>query len=472
MKNLKLIFLAIILSVGSVSAQDQKNVIIFLVDDLGYFDISLHDSDFYETPNIDLLAKEGVDFSNAYVAHPRCLPSRYALQTGRYPARAGIPARNENTKKGKKFYDNEKTIGQAFQEQGYHTFFIGKWHLGHDEDEWPQNKGYDINIAGGSAGAPKSYFYPYNTPKNPKKANKKGHGEILGLEDGKEGEYLTDRLTDETVKFINMDHEGKPFFAVLSHYGVHTPFEAKQDGVKKYRQKVKGMTFEGPEYTKKDGYTKMHQNNPTYAAMVQSVDESLGRVVKELKDKGMYENTIIVFTSDHGGLSNRGEGNNRELATSNLPLRAGKGHTFEGGTKVPLIFGGAKITKHKEIDQVTTNTDLYPTLLELCDLNIFPTEHLDGISIKNNIVKGKTQDRLLFWHSARARLKSTGDNFCTVVRDGDLKMFHFFKEDVYEVYNLKNDPSEESNIYDANDKKHIELKKAIELWRKEVKASL
>ncbi|WP_082795676.1 sulfatase [Flammeovirga sp. SJP92] len=470
MKNIyNIIFLLLFSNV--LWAQEKKNVLIFLVDDLGYFDISHHDADFYETPNIDQLAQEGVDFTNAYVAHPRCLPSRYALQTGRYPARAGIPAKNENTIKGKKFYDNEKTIGQAFKDQGYHTYFAGKWHLGHEEDEWPHNKGYDINVAGCAAGAPQSYFYPYNVPKNPKKIGK-GHGKIIGLDEGEEGEYLTDRLTDETIKFLNTDHDGKPFFAVLSHYGVHTPFQAKKKDIKKYKTKLEGMTFEGPEYTKQDGTMKMHQNNPVYGAMVASVDESLGRIVKTLKAKGMYENTIIVFTSDHGGLSNRGLNSNRDLATSNLPLRAGKGHTYEGGTKVPLIFGGAKISKHGVVHQVTTNTDLYPTLLDLCGLNLYPTEHLDGISIKNNIKKGKSEDRTIFWHSPKARPNSTGDIHVTVARDGDFKMMYFYKEERYELYNLKTDPYETKNIYNANDPKSKQMAQMITSWIAETKASI
>ncbi|MBB6462381.1 sulfatase [Flammeovirga kamogawensis] len=471
MKFLKLLVASLLLMSCSVIAQNKKNVLVFVVDDLGYYDISKHDADFYETPNIDQLAEDGLDFNNAYVAHPRCLPSRYALQTGRYPARAGIPSRNENTIKDKKFYDNEVTIGQAFKNNGYHTFFAGKWHLGHKEDEWPQNKGYDINIAGCAAGAPNSYFFPYNVPKNPKKVNKKGHGKIVGLDDGVEGEYLTDRLTDETINFINEDHKD-PFFIMLCHYGVHTPFQAKKEHIKKYKAKLEGVTFEGPEYTLQDGYTKMHQNNVVYGAMVESVDESLGRVVKALKDKGLYDNTIIVFTSDHGGLSNRGVNNKRELATSNLPLRAGKGHTYEGGTKVPLIFAGAKITKKHTTDQVTTNTDLYPTLLDLCDLDLIPSEHKDGKSIKTEIQKGKTTDRTLFWHSSRARPKSTGDTNCTVVRDGNLKMSYFYDDDHYELYDLSKDPFEKTNLIDVNKKDAARLKQLITTWKEEVKATI
>ncbi|WP_281614428.1 sulfatase [Flammeovirga sp. SubArs3] len=466
MKKLSL-FLAL-LCTNFVFAQ-QKNVVLFLVDDLGYYDLSLHNSSLYETPNIDQLARDGIDFRNAYVAHPRCLPSRYGLQTGRHPARAGIPAKNSNTIKGKKFYDNEKTIGQAFKEQGYKTFFAGKWHLGETEDEWPENKGYHKSIGSGAAGAPQTYFFPYNEPEDPNKLNDKAL--IPGLDEGEVGEYLTDRLTDETVKFIKNNRNEQPFFVMLSHYGVHTPFEGKPDYVKKYKEKVKGMTFEGPEYLDIDGATKTHQNNAAYAAMVQSIDESLGKIVETLKAKGVYENTIIVFTSDHGGLSNRAKKNTRTLATSNLPLRGGKGHCLEGGIKVPLVFGGARISSHSENYQVTTNTDLYPTLLSLCNLNLYPDEHLDGIDIKENIVTGETQKRRLFWHSSRARPNSTGDLNCSVIRDGNYKMYHYFDAGIYEVYNLKKDPEEAINIFDPQKERYIKMMRLLNEWKEEVDAS-
>lgn len=443
----------------------QKNVVMFVVDDLGYFDIETHGSSFYETPNIDALAKEGIDFSNAYVSHPRCVPSRYGMQTGKYPARVGVPG--GHGKDECNLEETEITIGQAFKNNGYQTAFIGKWHLGNTEEAWPQNRGYDVNIAGCSAGAPRSYFYPYNVPKNPKKSG--NHKLIVGLEEGTKGEYLTDRLTKESVKYLKEEHK-KPFFMMLCHYGVHTPLEAKPDLVKKYQEKLKGMSFEGPEFLMKDGETKKNQDNAVYAAMIESVDQSLGQLVATLKEEGLYDNTIILFTSDHGGLSNRGVGNKRKIATSNLPLRAGKGHNYEGGTKVPLILSGAIGEVSVNINQLTINTDIYPTLLDLCDLPLEKKQHLDGISIKPSIVKNKNIKRKLYWHSPMARPQSTGDTNCTVVREENLKLFYFYDEDRYEMYDVNEDPYETNNIFESNNKNAKKLVKAIQNWQQDVNA--
>ncbi|WP_281614442.1 sulfatase [Flammeovirga sp. SubArs3] len=459
-----LLFIFSFTILSSVLAQ-KKNVVVFVVDDLGFYDISLHGSKFYETPNIDALAKEGVDFSNAYVSHPRCVPSRYGLQTGKYPARVGVPG--FQGKDECNLSDNEITIGQAFKNNGYTTFFAGKWHLGKLPETWPNNRGYDVNIAGCSAGAPKSYFYPYNTPKDPKRSG--NHKVIVGLEEGNEGEYLTDRLTKETVQYINGEHKD-PFFLMLCHYGVHTPLEAKEQLVQKYKNKLKGMSFEGPEFIHKDGETKLHQNDPVYAAMIESVDESLGAIVKALKDKNLYDNTIIVFTSDHGGLSNRGVGNKRKIATSNLPLRAGKGHNYEGGTKVPLIIAGNVPNASQKSEQLTTNTDLYPTLLDLCDLPLIPSQHKDGMSIKKAITKNKKIKRTIYWHSPMARPRSTGDTNCTVVREGNYKLFYFYDEERFEMYQVDEDPYEENNIYQEDHKVAKRLKEKILAWQKDVNA--
>lgn len=449
-------------TVFSQPAKHQKNVLVILIDDLGYYDLSSHGSEFYETPNIDKLAQMGTEFHHAYVAHPRCLPSRYALQTGKFPAREQIPGKNSQ------LGPDDVSIGQAFKNHGYHTFFAGKWHLGHNPENWPQNKGYDINKGGCSAGAPRSYFYPYNESRNKKVSGK--HKEIVGLEDGKPGEYLTDRLTEETIKFINMDHDGKPFFAMLCHYGVHTPFEAPQKIVKKYKEKLKNMSFEGPEIIIKDGETKTHQNNAVYAAMIETVDESLGKIMKVLKEKGLLDNTIVVFTSDHGGLSNRGVGNKRKLATSNLPLRAGKGHVYEGGTKVPLVIYDPDV-KTVSCNEVTINTDLYPTLLDLCGLELMPRQHLDGISMKPFMTdQSDLSDRTLYWHSPRARPHSTGDHNCTAVRVGKYKLIDYYDQQKLELYNLEKDPYEEDNLADKMPELTQKLLNQINDWKKSVHA--
>ena len=444
----------------NVKAAKKPNVLLFIADELGYFDLSCTGSKYYETPHIDKLANSGVQFSNAYVAHPRCVPSRFAIQTGKFPARAQVPGGKEHMSTA------EFTMGEAFQKAGYTTFFAGKWHLGNEASEWPQNQGYDINVGGCSAGAPISYFYPYNVSRNA--ARREGDGEareIVGLDEGEKDEYLTDRLTTETIKFIK-SHKDKPFFAVLSHFAVHTPFQAKQNIIDKYREKLKSMSFEGPEFIEKDGTTKMHQNNPVYAAMIESLDESLGNVIRVLQEEGLYDNTIIMLTSDHGGLSNRGKNSNRDLATTNYPLRAGKGHSYEGGLKVPCFVRYPTITKPgTTCDQITINTDIYPTLLEMAGLPLVPKQHLDGMSMLKALKGAKTIDRTFFWHSPIGRPNQTGDEDCSAVRIGNFKLIDFFNASRTELYDLKTDPYEKENLIEKNAKKAETLKDKLYNWK-------
>ncbi len=442
-------------------AEDKMNVLLFVVDDLGYFDLSVTGSDFYETPNIDQLAKSGMQFQNAYVSHPRCVPSRYALQTGKYPARKQIPGGKEQMQA------SEFTLGEAFKEAGYTTFFAGKWHLGSSVSQWPQNQGYDINIGGCHAGAPPSYFYPYNVKRE---GDKSKHKDIVGLEKGKEGEYITDRLTDETVKFIR-SHKEEAFFAVLCHYAVHTPLQAKEEKIRKYEQKLKTMDFTGPEYITKDGTTKMRQDNAVYAAMIESMDESLGKIVNTLKQEGIYNNTVIVFTSDHGGLSNRGARSKRQLATSNLPLRAGKGHVYEGGAKVPFfVFWPGKVTPGTFSRQVTINTDIFPTLLDVTGIPLKPEVHLDGISLLPALMGKKASKRTLFWHSPVGRPESTGDENCSAIRDGNYKLIDFYDQQKLELYDLKSDPNETNNLVSSEKRVTKDLYTKLNSWKRNVNA--
>ena len=458
MKKSIVLFIAFFSSL--LYAQEKTNVILFLVDDLGYHDMSFTGSNFYETPNIDALAEAGMSFTQAYACHPRCVPSRYGIQTGNYPARGHVPG----GKKSLKVEDH--TIGEAFKAAGYTTFFAGKWHLGKNEKEWPQNQGYDFNIGGCEAGAPISYFYPYNVKKDAE--DKSEHKEISGLEEGVEGEYLTDRLTDETISFI-MEHKDEAFFAMLSHYGVHTPFQAKQDAIKKYRKKVKEQSYSGPEVIDRDGQTKMNQDNPVYAAMIESVDESLGRLVDALREAGIDQKTVIVFTSDHGGLSNRGINNNRKLATSNAPLRAGKGHLLEGGIRVPfIVYWPGAVDGGATSAQVTSNIDIYPTLLEMAGIE--NNRKTDGISMVSALLGGEAKDRAIFWHSPLARPSSTGDYNSTAVRVGNYKLLEWYDTDKVALYNLAEDISEENDLSATMPEKAAGMVKMIEAWRKEVGA--
>ena len=458
----KLFVLWLLLASVTLFAQEKMNVILFLVDDLGYYDLSMTGSELYETPHVDALAKSGMSFMNAYACHPRCVPSRYGIQTGKYPATSQVPGGRGSLK------PDDYTIGQAFQAAGYKTFFAGKWHLGKTEDEWPQNRGYDVNKGGCSAGAPISYFYPYNVSKKGEKSGD-GHRLIIGLDDGKEGEYLTDQLTDETIKFIKK-HKNEPFFAMLSHYGVHTPFQAKKEMIKKYKKKMEGITYTGPDYITRDGTTKMHQDNVVYAAMIESVDESLGKLIKALKEAGIYDKTAIVFTSDHGGLSNRGINSTRKLATANMPLRAGKGHLYEGGTKVPfIVYWPNEVEPGSISEQVTINTDIYPTLLEIAGIEN-TNEDIDGISIVPELKGADPVERTIFWHSPKGRPNKTGDHNSSAIRVGDYKLIDFYDEGRVELYDLKDDPAEAFNLVTAQPKVADELLDELNVWKESIHA--
>ncbi len=447
----------------ATSKVEKPNVVFFLVDDMGWRDVGYAGSEFYETPNIDALAGQAMKFSNAYAAHPRCVPSRYAMITGRYPARIGSPGQGEG-----KLQNKEITMAEAFKEAGYSTFFAGKWHLASDES-YPHTQGFDFNFGGGHAGAPKSYFQPYNK----QTSNGNGHEkDIENLDDAPDGYYLTDHLTDKTVSFIQ--NQNQPFFVYLSHYGVHTPFEGKEEKVKAYRKKARQLYGDNAEeqfaFEQTTGDTKLQQDNEVYAAMVESIDESLQRVIAALKKKGVYENTIIVFTSDHGGLSNRG--NNRKLATSNLPLRAGKGHNYEGGVRIPMFVAWANEIKEGTTNMYITGTDYYPTLLELAGLPLNEKQHLDGVSFAKAAMgkEQNTYDRPIFWHSPQARPASTGDYPNTAVRLGSYKLLDFYEEKRVELYDLSQDEGEQNNLASTMPEKRDELLALIKDWRKEVNA--
>ncbi|MBK3518221.1 sulfatase [Carboxylicivirga marina] len=446
------------------SQEKQPNILFFLVDDMGWMDVAYNGSSVYETPNIDKLATESIQFTNAYVTHPRCVPSRYSILTGKYPARIKRPGPG-------KMKLEEFTIAEALKETGYATFFTGKWHLSMGGPSMPDNQGFDVNIGGGKAGAPISYFYPYNEPPHHQFTIP-----IVGLEEGEEGEYLSDRLTHETINCIEKHVDAMPdvpFFAMLSHYAVHEPIEAKDEDVNYYQRKIEKHTFEHPEYIKEShGLSKMRQDNATYAGMVKSVDESLQQVMLALEEMNIADNTIIVFFSDNGGLSNTGT-EERLLATSNYPLRAGKGHLYEGGVRVPLLIKWPQKQKRgTSSDVVITGADLYPTLLEMVGADLQPQQHLDGVSFKSlfDNEPNPVPDRSIFWHNAMARPARTGDYYSSAVRKGPYKLIDFYKKGYMELYNLENDPQEENNLIETHAYIADSLKKEIIDWRVSVDA--
>ena len=436
-----------ILNPPVIPQTERTNFIFVVIDDLGWMDLTVQGSKFYETPRIDALAASGIRFTQGYTPHPRCLPARYGFMTGRFPGANGVPGGwPENNLR-----PDETTLAEALQANGYATCFAGKWHLigRNGADNLPQNQGFDKNIAGGKAGSPPTYFYPYRKPGNPAPTDELTY-DLYFEDDGAEGEYVTERLTDEVLEWIDGNAD-QPMFLALWHYGVHTPFEAPADLVSKYTAKLDTMDYgDLPEYIPAGiGEQKMRQDHPTYAAMIESVDTNIGRVLDKLDELGIADNTVIVFTSDNGGLSNRGGNNNRELATANYPLRTGKGWLYEGGIREAFFVKGPGIPASVNTSAVVIGTDIYPTLLDLAGLPLQPDDHHDGVSFAPAL-RGKTYTRgkPIFWHSPQARPYSTGDFNSSAIRDGDYKLIWFYDtpSQPFELYNVKTDVGENNDL--------------------------
>lgn len=423
-------------------SSQNPNIVLFFVDDFGQQDIGCYGSSLYETPNMDRLAKNGMRFTNAYAAYSRCVPSRQGLLSGKYPCRIEFAS---GSAEGHKHHLplSEITFGEALKEHGYRTCYIGKWHLGKDGGG-PGDQGFDTVIHSGSAGATGSYWHPFPV--------EKGHS-VANPVDGKEGDYLTDRLTDKAIDYINANKEG-PFLLVMAHYAVHTPLQAPEQLKKKYQKKLRqsgvevGGKKDDPDLvTDRQGTVKTIQNNPTYAAMVERTDESLGRIVDALKANGIENNTAIILTSDHGGLSTRGLENKRALATSNSPLRQGKGSIFEGGTRVPLIVKWPGRIAPNSVSKVqVTGTDHYPTMLEIANAKLIPDQHVDGRSYVKAL-KGETYQRdPMFWYKWTARPDSTGDTRSISYIDGKYKVIKWLDEDLVELFDLEADEGEKQSL--------------------------
>ena len=452
------------------SDQKKPNVLIILVDDWGASDLSYKGSKFYETPNVDALAGQSTMFNNAYVAYPRSVPSRYSLWTGMHCARPQNLDKSTEADE-RKIDKSTYSIAEPFKASGYNTFFIGKWHVATD-DCMPQDKGFEINIGGGHAGATSSHFAPFN--KNYKDNSRGEGGRIEDMDDAENGEYLTDYMTRKTVDFINTKRD-KPFLSVVSFYAVHTPLQAKKELVAKYEAKKLALGLTTTNYIPEEAGERLaQQNNATYAAMIQSVDEGLGRMVDALKESGQYENTVIVLLSDHGGLSNRGAGNKREVATNNNPYKAGKGHLYEGGIRIPMFVHLPGQQKSKQSDVLTAGYDLFPTVADLCKVEI-PTEvKLDGVSLAPAL-NGKAKKyakRELYWHKSAERPTSTGDYVSSAIRSGNYKLIDFYEQNRIELYDLSNDISESNNIASQKPELTKEMLTKVENWRKELNVNM
>ena len=416
----------------------KPNIVFILADDLGINDLSCEGSTFYETPHIDQLARSGMRFTNGYSTCQVCSPSRASIMSGQYPARIGITDwigaatgtdwnRNDRVLPTEYLHalpDKATTLAEALKSGGYRTFFAGKWHLG-GKDSPPEHHGFEINKGGYSSGSPRGgYFSPYDNPE---------------LEDGPPGECLPIRLANETVHFMKQDSE-KPFFAFLSFYSVHGPIQTSPDLWDKYRRKATAAGLASERFkVDRTLPVRQVQDCPIYGGMMESMDNAVGIVLDNLKQLGFEENTIVIFTSDNGGVSS-----GDAFATSCLPLRGGKGRQWEGGIRQPYYIRVPGITKPGSTsDQLATGTDFYPTLLELAGLDLLPAAHVDGRSLVPAL-KGKTAERTLFWHYPH--YGNQGGEPSSIVRHGDYKLIRYYEDGREELYNVKDDLSETTDL--------------------------
>lgn len=452
--------LAAILSF-SAAAADKPNIIFFLVDDLGQRDIGAYGSTFYETPNLDKLAKEGALFTDGYAACPVCSPTRASLMTGKYPQRTGItdyigaPATPQAWKRNTKLLPapyadrlahDEITLAEALKANGYATFFAGKWHLG-PEGFWPENQGFDINMGGVDKGGPyggKKYFSPYGNPRLP---------------DGPDGEHLCDRLATETNKFMEANKD-RPFLAYFSFYSVHTPLMSRPDLEKKYVEKRAKLGLEAKWGREGERDVRLVQEHAVYAGMVEAMDQAVGKVMAKVDELGLRQNTIVVFTSDNGGLSTS-EG----WPTSNLPLRGGKGWMYEGGIREPLLIRWPAVIKPgTTIAEPVTSPDFFPTFLEAAGAAMPAGHPGDGVSLIPLLKEGKKTSRTLYWHYPH--YGNQGGAPATAVRRGDWKLIRWFEDDKWELYNLAEDLGETKNLAATHPEKVAELKAEMERLHK------
>ena len=494
----------------AAAAARPPNVVLFLVDDLGWRDLGVQGSTFYETPQLDRFARANVRFTDAYSPCHVCSPTRASIMTGKYPARLQLtdwlPGRRDFP--SQKFTNatprphlpyEEKSLAEALKERGYATGHFGKWHLG-EEPSGPLQHGFDVQVPRWNKCCPnKSYHAPFG---------------LEGLSDAP-GDYLTDRLTDEALKYVE-ENKSRPFFLYLSHFAPHDPIQGRADLVAKYQAKLtrsapaKGSPFvlEGnpdgknaPTRTQLDAWLKenayqgfrvhpnqtvkikQHQDNPQFAAMVESIDESFGRVIAKLEALGLSENTIVIFTSDNGGMSAANFGRpdrvvaptalDAAFATSNLPLRGAKGWLYEGGIRVPLFIRWPGRSASGTVSHVPViGTDLYPTILEMVGAPALPAQHVDGVSLAGLARGGPAPERsALFWHFphySNHGMQSPGG----AVRQGDYKLLEYFENHTVQLFNIRDDVGEQRDLSREQPERVRELTALLHNWRRQVSAAM
>jgi arylsulfatase A-like enzyme len=452
-----------------MAAERPPNIVVFLADDLGATDLGCFGSTFYETPNIDRLAKGGMRFTSSYSTCPVCSPTRASMMTGRYPQRTGITdyinAGGGNQPAGWKrntrllpapYADHlaldERTIAEVLRDAGYATFFAGKWHLG-GNGFMPTDQGFEINKGGSNAGSPRSYLSPYRNGQ---------------LSDGPKGESLPLRLAAETCQFIDANRE-RPFFAYYAMYSVHIPLQAPAELIAKYEAKAAKLAARaapakpawGRERTSK---VRLVQNHPTYAAMVEEMDHAVGMVLDKLDELKLTQNTIVIFTSDNGGLATA-EGS----PTSNLPLRAGKGWMYEGGIRVPTIIRWPEVAAADSTCATPImSLDNFPTLLEVAGKPLNAENHVDGVSIVSLLRGKELPPRTLYWDYPH--YGNQGGAPGSAVRDGKWKLIEWREDGSDELYDLEADPGERRDVIRSHAEVASRMRASLDTWRREVGA--
>ena len=452
----------------------RPNILLIYLDDLGWRDLACYGSSFYESPAIDRLAEQGIQFSQAYASCPVCSPSRASLLTGRYPARVGLTNWIGGNDRGRlidaPYIDHlplsEYNLARALHDGGYQTWHIGKWHLG-GKAYAPQNQGFERNIGGCHMGHPwQGYFAPW---------------QIENLDEAVPGTYLTDQLTDEAIRLVQQ-RDDRPFFLNFWHYAVHTPIEAPQDDVTYFREKAKRLKIDQidpivigehfpTERKRQERLTRrIIQSDPVYAAMIKNLDSNIGRLLATLEREGILDQTAIILTSDNGGLATS-EG----APTCNAPLAEGKGWMYEGGVREPLIICYPELVRPGSHCPVPVTTpDIYPTCLELAGLPLQAQQHVDGVSMLP-LLRGADDAaaigrEAIFWHYPHY-----GNQGCTPaasVRWHNFKLIRFFEDERLELYDLNQDIAETVNLAAARPQLADQLSRLLDDWLTDVGARL
>jgi arylsulfatase A-like enzyme len=452
---------------AGASEQRPPNIVFFLIDDLGVMDLGAYKPDtFYETPHVDRLAREGMRFTSGYAANPVCSPTRYSIMTGKYPTRVQstdwFSGKREGRFRPAPLNDvmalEEITLAEALRTKGYRTAYVGKWHLGPTPEYWPEAQGFEINIGGHHRGSPPSYFSPYKNPR---------------MTDGPPGEHLPARLADEACRLMEQ-FQAEPFLLYVAHHSVHTPLQAPQELVAKYEAKARRLELEEqPEFADEEQVwpdapprkVRTLQRHALYAAMVESMDTAIGRVLEKLKELGLEQSTIVCFTSDNGGLSTS-EGS----PTSNLPLRGGKGWVYEGGIRVPLLVRWPGVTQPgSTCDLPVMSMDLYPTLVNAAGADFEAGQTVDGVSLVPLLKGGSSLAReALFWHYPH--YSNQGGFPGGAVRIGDWKLIERYEDGRVHLYNLRDDIGERRDLAAEQPERVNNLRSKLHAWYRQVDA--